>query len=158
MQKLRGEKLMDLQLLAGIFVGVFASGFLPWAAAEIIIVSAALLISPQGLVPLLIVSTTAQMLAKTTLYMAARWTPQYLPAKARNFISQARCYTEKRRAVGLIVLSSSLLSLPPFYAVAIASGTLRVPFGTFFGIGYGGMIARYAFFVWGTALVGSVTI
>ena len=33
-QDTRGDKLMDIQLLAGVFVGIFIAGFLPWPGAE----------------------------------------------------------------------------------------------------------------------------
>ena len=144
---------MDIQLLAGVFVGIFIAGFLPWPGAEAILIGAAFLVSPQELVPLVIVSTAAQMLAKTGLYAAARWAPKYLPQKARQFIHQAEKYKEKRKVMAMILLASSSLSVPPFFAVTIASGTLRIPFGMFIGTGFGGIVSRYAFFAWSAMLV-----
>ena len=147
---------MDIQLLAGVFVGIFIAGFLPWPGAEAILIGAALLVSPQALVPLVFVSTAAQMLAKTSLYAAARWAPKYLPQKARELIDQAEKYKEKRKTMTMILLASSSLSVPPFFAITIASGTLRVPFGLFVGAGFGGIVSRYAFVAWSTLLVGGI--
>ncbi len=148
---------MDFQLLAGVFVGILIAGFLPWPGAEAILIGAALLVSPQALVPLVIVSTAAQMLAKTSLYAAARWAPKYLPKKSREFIDQAEKYRQRRKTMTMILLASASLSVPPFFVVTIASGTLRVPFGMFIGAGFGGIVSRYAFFAWSAMLVGDIT-
>ena len=147
---------MDIQLLAGVFAGILIAGFLPWPGAEAILIGAALLVSPQALVPLVIVSTTAQMLAKTSLYAAARWAPKYLPQKARSLIDQAGRYRERRKTMAMILLASSSLSVPPFFVITIASGTLRVPLGMFIGAGFGGIVSRYAFFAWSAMLVSEI--
>ena len=147
---------MDIQLLAGVFVGIFIAGFVPWPGAEAILIGAAFLVSPQELVPLVVVSTTAQMLAKTTLYVAARWAPKFLPRKAREFICQAEKYKERRKTMALILLTSSSLSVPPFFVITIASGTLRVPFGMFIGAGFGGIVSRYAFFAWSAMRISEI--
>jgi membrane protein YqaA with SNARE-associated domain len=147
---------MDMQLLAGVFVGVLIAGFLPWPGAEAILIGASLLVAPQSLVPLVAVSTAAQMLAKTSLYAAARWAPKYLPQKALELIDQAEKYKEKRKTMAMILLASSSLSVPPFFVIAIASGTLRVPFGMFIGAGAGGIVSRYAFFAWSAMLVNDI--
>ncbi|MCZ6560301.1 MAG: hypothetical protein O6931_05385 [Gammaproteobacteria bacterium] len=147
---------MDMQLLAGVFVGILIAGFLPWPGAEAILIGAALLVAPQSLVPLVAVSTAAQMLAKTILYAAARWAPKYLPRKARAFIDQAEKYKEKRKTMAMILLASSSLSLPPFFDTTIASGTLRVPFGIYIGAGIGGIVSRYAFFAWSAMLINEI--
>jgi len=147
---------MDMQLLAGVFVGVLIAGFLPWPGAEAILIGAALLVAPQSLIPLVAVSTAAQMLAKTSLYAVARWAPKYLPQKAREFIDQAEKYKERRKTMAIILLASSSLSVPPFFVITIASGTLRVPFAIYIGAGVGGIVSRYAFFAWSAMLFSDI--
>ncbi len=149
---------MDMSILAGVFVGVLIAGFIPWPGAEAILIGAALLVSPHDFVPLVVVSTTAQMLAKTILYVAARWAPKFLPRKAREFICQAEKYKERRKTMALILLTSSSLSVPPFFVITIASGTLRVPIGMFIGAGFGGIASRYAFVAWSAMLATDITL
>ena len=70
--------------------------------------------------------------------------------------NQAEKYKERRKTMAMILLASSSLSVPPFFAITIASGTLRVPFGLFIGAGFGGIVSRYAFVAWSAMLVGDI--
>jgi membrane protein YqaA with SNARE-associated domain len=51
---------------------------------------------------------------------------------------------QTRRGDERAILASALTSVPPFYAVSLAAGTVRVRFGRFFAAGCAGCLLRFA--------------
>jgi len=89
-------------------------------------------------------AATAQVLAKGALYGLARWAPRGLPRRAQAGIQRVSALAARRRSPTLTVLASSTLGVPPFYLVALACGTLAVPFGAFLSAAFVGAAVRHA--------------
>ncbi|HSD29036.1 MAG TPA: hypothetical protein VLL75_17180 [Vicinamibacteria bacterium] len=136
---------MDAGLaLAGAIGFCVVGGLVPWLNTEAAVVGAALLLPPP-LVPLLVVGAAiAQVTAKGALYGVARWAPRGLPQKARAGLERAARFARGRRSLTRTVLTSSTVGVPPFYLVALACGTVAVPFGPFLTAALAGTAVRYA--------------
>ena len=66
----------------------------------------------------------------------------------RRLVARAEGMRDSKHTMAAMVLSSALVSLPPFYLVTIACGMMRVPFVPYVLLGLLGTTARYAFLVW----------
>ena len=141
--------------LAGALGICLIGGFLPWVNTEAAVVGAALLL-PTAALPLLVVgAASAQVLAKSTVYATARWAPARMPSWAPARLERLRGLGGRRRTPLLTVLASSTIGVPPFYLVALACGTVAVPFRVFLSTAFAGMVVRYAVLAVATALVRS---
>ena len=144
---------MSVVLVAGLTC--FVGGLLPWINSEVAVVGAALLL-PAGAGPALVLACTlGQMAAKCALYGVTRWAPERLPARAKRLIDRVERYRERRVLLGLAVLSSALVALPPFYLVTLACGVLRVRFALFTLAGIAGTAVRYGALAWMAVALGS---
>jgi membrane protein YqaA with SNARE-associated domain len=145
---------VDVSIL--VFAGLicFAGGLLPWINSEAAVVGAALLLPVEAAPALVLGCTVGQMAAKCALYGVSRWAPERLPARAMRLIDRVDRYRERRTLLGLAVLSSALVALPPFYLVTLACGVLRVPLSLFTLAGITGTATRYALLAWMAAGLG----
>ena len=134
------------------FVVCFVSGFLPLVNAEAYLLSVSALSPPHVAVPLTLAGALGQMLAKALLYLSGRGILR-LPLgrhgdTVKRKMEQTRAKIERHRAhAGSLMFVSAFVGLPPFYFVSILAGTLRLPFGLFFGVGLVGRILRFGVFV-----------
>jgi membrane protein YqaA with SNARE-associated domain len=136
---------MDEGLALAAALGIcIVGGFLPWVNTEAAVVAAALWLPPHALPFLVLGAAAAQVLAKGALYGLARWAPRGLPRRAQAGIQRVSALAARRRSPTLTVLASSTLGVPPFYLVALACGTLAVPFGAFLSAAFVGAAVRYA--------------
>jgi membrane protein YqaA with SNARE-associated domain len=136
---------MDQALALAAALGVcIVGGFLPWVNTEAAVVAAALWLPPGALPFLVLGAATAQVVAKGVLYGLARWAPRGLPRRAQAGLQKVSALAAGRRSPTLTVLASSTLGVPPFYLVALACGTLAVPFGAFLSAAFVGAAVRYA--------------
>jgi membrane protein YqaA with SNARE-associated domain len=147
---------MSAVLTIAAAVGLGAVGaVVPWVCTEAALVSAVILLPPR-LVPVLVLGVAlAQVAGKGALYGVARWAPRAVPQKARERLERlsARC---RRRGPSGLVLASSSLGIPPFYAVTLACGTLAVPLARFLAAALAGSLIRYAAFALATELARGV--
>ncbi len=136
---------MDQALALAAALGIcIVGGFLPWVNTEAAVVAAALWLPPGALPFLVLGAATAQVVAKSVLYGLARWAPRGLPRRAQAGIQKVSALAAGRRSPTFTVLASSTLGVPPFYLVALACGTLAVPFGAFLSAAFVGAAVRYA--------------
>lgn len=140
-------------VIAGAFLTCVVGGFLPWVNTEVVVTGAALVVAPPEIAVLVLAAATGQMLAKTSVYTLARWAPERLPRKARDFLSSPRALSGNRAGTILALLASSSVGLPPFYLTTLAAGTLRVPLMVFAGAGLAGTALRYTALALGATLV-----
>lgn len=134
---------MELSVVVGTALAVAAGGIFPWINGEAVVVAAAL-VTPRGLTPLLVVvCAVAQMAAKLALYAVARWMPERMPERARRLLARVEPFRERRALLAASVVSGSMVALPPFYLVTLASGVLRVPIAHFALAGLAGTLVRY---------------
>jgi membrane protein YqaA with SNARE-associated domain len=141
-----------LGLISVSFVVCFVSGFLPLVNAEAYLLSVSALSPARVAVPLTVAGALGQMLAKALLYLSGRGIVR-VPLgrhgdRVKQKMAQARAQLEKHsRHTGSLLFASAFLGLPPFYFVSIIAGTLRLPFGLFFGAGLVGRVLRFGIFV-----------
>jgi membrane protein YqaA with SNARE-associated domain len=136
---------MDQALALAAALGIcIVGGFLPWVNTEAAVVAAALWLPPGALPFLVLGAATAQVVAKGVLYGLARWAPRGLPRRAQAGIQRVSALAAGRRSPTFTVLASSALGVPPFYLVALACGTLAVPFGAFLSAAFVGAAVRFA--------------
>ena len=145
MPTLAGGATTTVVLLASTFGLCLLSGVVPVINVELYLISAAA-VSPRRLaLPLILLATSGQMVAKSLLYLAGRGTAQ-LPAVRLG--DRVRAVAERMRSrpgiEHLVLLGSAVTGLPPFYAVSIASGALRVSFTRFLLLGWCGRCLRFS--------------
>jgi membrane protein YqaA with SNARE-associated domain len=131
--------------LLGALAFCLFGGLLPWFNTEAAVGGAALLLPPSALPALVVGAAGAQVIAKGALYGLARWAPRSLPRRARGVIESLSVRMARRRLLGLTVLASSSVGVPPFYVTALACGTLAAPAGPFLSAAFAGALLRYAF-------------
>jgi membrane protein YqaA with SNARE-associated domain len=87
-----------------------------------------------------------QMAAKSVLYLAGRGLLR-LPLRARWARRVAAATARLRDApsgTATVVWASAFTGIPPFYAISVAAGALRVRFPFFLGAGLVGRFTRFA--------------
>lgn len=143
----------------GILIGAFGTsllaGVFPWFVGELVVVGSAVLL-PRGTLPVLIlVCAAGQLLGKTLVFSIARWAPDRLPERGRKALDRASKVGRGSKAMPITVFSSAALSIPPFYLVTLACGTLGVPFRVFVTASLGGTLLRYGAVAWSAAFLGA---
>jgi membrane protein YqaA with SNARE-associated domain len=138
----------ELSLFVGAAMTCVVSGFLPWINAELVVVGTALLLPPAAVPPLVIGCAMGQMASKAGVYGISRLAPHRLPRRLARLLSRAERLRQRKHTMAAMVLSSALMSLPPFYLVTIACGTMRLPFALYALLGLLGTTGRYAFLAW----------
>ena len=137
-------------LMLGCYGAAVTSALLPWVNAELLMLSAMPVAAAHGsLLPLAAVFTLGQMTGKSVMFWLSRRTS--LPSsRMRDAVESWRGRFERHPHSALAcVFVSAALGFPPFYAVSIAAGALRMAFGLFLAVGG---IGRFVHF--GTILVG----
>jgi membrane protein YqaA with SNARE-associated domain len=124
------------------------AGFVPIDIMEVYLVwVAALTPRSQGL-PIVALATLGQMTGKTVLYLAASGA---LKISVRKPNARLQAVREKianwRYGIGLLVLLSASVGIPPFYWVTIAAGAGRLKLPFFLVAGSVGRFARFGLFV-----------
>lgn len=127
------------------FAFCVVSGIVPFASAELYLLSASALL-PRGVAPWLVVAAASgQMVGKTVMYFAGRGALRLPGERLRRTIAEVQRRFGSRQALGdTLLLTSASLGLPPFYLVSIASGMLRVPLVRFLVLGLSGRLVRFA--------------
>ena len=137
----------------GIFVATFlyslAGGIIPFLNVEAYLLAVSALSPRATLVPVTIAATAGQMAAKSLLYLAGRGLLRVPIRKSQELIERtsARLANYRYGANALVALSA-FTGLPPFYAVSVAAGALRLSFVAFFVIGTVGRLVRFAVVFW----------
>jgi membrane protein YqaA with SNARE-associated domain len=137
----------------GIFVATFlyslAGGIIPFLNVEAYLLAVSALYPRATMVPVVVASTAGQMAAKSLLYLAGRGLLRLPIRKSRELIERtsARLANYPHGSNALVALSA-VTGLPPFYAVSVAAGALRLNFAAFFVIGTVGRAVRFAAVFW----------
>jgi membrane protein YqaA with SNARE-associated domain len=125
------------------FLVAVASGLIPFIInieAYLIAVAAIAHASP---VPMVGTVTAGQMTAKLILYLTGKGSLN-LKFIHREKMEKAVAAFEKHRGHSMAVVGfSSLVGLPPFYAVSLLAGAVRLPLVAFMVVGTIGRIIRF---------------
>ena len=117
------------------------SGFVPLVNTEACLVSAAVLSPGAQPFGVALAATLGQMTAKGLLYFSGRG---LLRLPVRRHSSKVEAIAERLRGRGgALIFVSALTGLPPFYAVSIAAGVLRLAPGSFLLFGLAGRLLRF---------------
>lgn len=147
------------ELLTGLMVGSLVGGVIPVVNAEVMVVVATLAATSAGAPAVVAVATIGQMIAKTGLFLTARWAPARLPRRARVALDRGAAAIEGREgAVNSLMLVSAVVGLPPFMGVSVAAGALRVSWQSFVVIGSIGRALRFSGVAWAAVKFGEVAL
>jgi membrane protein YqaA with SNARE-associated domain len=131
-----------LLLVAAVAV---AGSILPLSPMVPMLVSLGLLAGPALLAPVVIVAGVSEVVAKSVIYAAGAQTERALSPGRRAGLERARGYLTLKRPLRVVaILGSAVSGFPPFYAVTIAYGALRLPLADYLIAGAIGRSARYA--------------
>jgi membrane protein YqaA with SNARE-associated domain len=126
------------------FVVGMASALIPVINAELFIIFLGTVASRQMLPWLVLVSTVSHMAGKAVLYYAGRAADRLPDGWLKTKILRAQKSTHDHdRMGGALVFTSSLVGLPPFYVITVASGVVRLPFVTYMVAGFVGRLIRF---------------
>lgn len=142
-------------------VAVFAlslfTGFVPIVSLEASLLALAIALPGPQALPLAAAAAFGQVLANGLLYGSGL----KLSRTSTNTRMEALLVRLERSTTGarLLLLTSAVLGIPPFFLVSVAAGALRIPFLLFLSLGFTGQVLRFAailvlpsLFAWGRAL------
>jgi membrane protein YqaA with SNARE-associated domain len=135
----------DWSIILGTFVYCIGSAVIPVMHAEAYLITVSALAPPALAWAMVFAATAGQMVGKVGMYWAGRGVLRLPSERMRRRLAAVRARYEDHRGVGngLIFLSASS-GLPPFYAIAVAAGMLRVPLRSFISFGTAGRFLRFA--------------
>ena len=121
------------------------SALLPWANGEILLLSCtALARSPLDLFILVLAASVGHMAGKCGLYWASRSTITLQPGRFSDVLAKwGDRFQRSRSRLFMLVFVSSAVGIPPFYAVTIVAGALRIKFAPFIAVGACGRLIRF---------------
>ena len=127
-----------LMLVSALGYGV-ASAVIPVLNAEVYLVAAGAMVSRALRLPLVAVFTVGTMIGKGAMYAGASALAERATPTVRAHADRAAALLRRHPvAAWPIVCLSALVGLPPFYAITIAAGVVRlglIPFVLVGGIG-----------------------
>jgi membrane protein YqaA with SNARE-associated domain len=132
-------------IYATTFVYALVGGVIPFLNVEAYLLGVSALSPETAVLPVAAAASLGQMAAKSLMYLAGRGLlklPLRRTADALRDIT-ARLAAAECGAMTLLSLSA-VTGFPPFYAVSVAAGILRLRFVRFFVVGCGGRFLRFA--------------
>jgi len=131
-------------LVAATFAVALGGGLLPFVNVELYLVAVALAQPHTAALPLVVAAALGQTVAKMVLYgvgLGALRLPFFTGANGEKTRTRLA-----RSAFGprTVVFASALLGVPPFYAVSVAAGALRLGLLPFTLLGLAGRLLRFA--------------
>jgi membrane protein YqaA with SNARE-associated domain len=121
------------------------SGLVPVVNIEAYLVSVALLAPTLPGWPVVLIATLGQMVSKYILYVSGRDGLRPRVGRHGERLERAgRLLTEHPAGTSSVVAASAFLGLPPFYAVSVMAGVLRLPLLRFMTVASVCRVARFA--------------
>jgi len=134
---------MGSGVIVGAALAAAAGSVFPWISGEAVVAGAALMVPDSQLIALVVGCAVAQMAGKLGIYAMARWAPERMPERARRLLARTDRFRARPALLVWATATGSMVALPPFYLVTLASGVLRVPIAHFAIAGLCGTLARY---------------
>lgn len=129
-------------------VGCFVGSLVPVINTELVVLGAAAAAPAEMILPLILIASSTQMMAKSILYLAGsgllRLPKGYL---ANHFDAALARVQQRQNASSAMLFASASTGFPPFYVVSVASGALHIQFRRFLLIGFLGRTIRFAILV-----------
>ena len=134
-----------MSLLAGTFLFSLVGGVVPFLNVEAYLVSVSALAPGASVWPVALAAALGQMAAKSLLYLGGRGLLRLPMGKTRARIEAATARLATAEGRGLaIVTTSAVVGVPPFYAISVAAGVVRLRFAPFLALGLTGRLVRFA--------------
>ena len=142
------EIITKVGLYLATFIICLVSGILPLVQAEAYLISISAISSKSVALPIILISTFAQMLAKTIMYLAGRGFLNLPIGKYEKKIDKVReKFTKWENKTDLFIFISAFTGFPPFFTVSILSGILKLNLKRFFIFGFFGRFVRFSIVV-----------
>lgn len=121
-------------------------GLVPLLNVEAYLLSVSALSPRASVWGVALAAALGQMAAKSVLYLAGRGLLRLpLPVRWADRVAAAAARLSRAESgTATVVWASAVVGIPPFYAISVAAGALRVRFPFFFGAGLVGRFARFA--------------
>lgn len=143
-----------LLLLAVVALVALGGGVVPGVPVEPVLLGVAAVAPDALLVPLVIVATVGQMIAKTALCVGgARLAATLSPQRRARVDRACTAFARRPHLRNVTLIASAIAGLPPFYATTLAYGALRLPLGTFVTVGTAGRVIRFTAVVFAPQLL-----
>lgn len=135
-------------LLVSTMLGCFVGSLVPVINTELIVLAAAAAAPPELALVLVLVASTAQMAAKSILYLAGSGLLRLPRGSLGQHVEKALAAAQARQtASSSLLFASASTGFPPFYVMSVASGALRIDFRRFLMLGFLGRTVRFAVLV-----------
>lgn len=133
----------------GIYLTTFlfslVGGVVPFLNVEAYLLSLSALSPQTAVAPVALAAAMGQMAAKSLLYLTGRGLLRLPLGGKRDRIGEAAARLSNAECGAMsLVLVSAITGIPPFYAVSVAAGFLRLRFGRFLALGCCGRLLRFA--------------
>jgi membrane protein YqaA with SNARE-associated domain len=131
--------------LGSLVVGL-VSGLVPILNTEAYLLAVAAFAPSDRLLPVVLLTTLGQMIAKSLLYFAGSGvlSRRFLGARAARLEEVKRRLERAPTGVAALVFASASAGWPPFYLVSLAAGSLRYSLARFVLVGGSGRLLRFA--------------
>jgi membrane protein YqaA with SNARE-associated domain len=135
-----------VKVVLATFVFSLVGGIVPLLNVEAYLLSVSAVVPGASLWGVALAAALGQMAAKSALYLAGRGLLRLpLGAKATARVTAAAARLQHAACgTAVVVWVSAVAGIPPFYAVSVAAGALRVRFPFFLGAGLVGRFVRFA--------------
>lgn len=124
----------------------FGASFLPvGGGVEVYVLATSALLPSSFVAPLVLASAAGSVAAKTIIYMGAGKAvshPGFLTKGDKRAAFAARIQEGPWMRRGILILATTL-SIPPYYATALAAGALKTPRTEFIVVGLVGQSIRF---------------
>ncbi len=137
-----------LRLCLVTYLVCFVSGLVPLVHSETYLVSVSSFCLPSVTLPLALSAAFGQMTAKVVLYYGGRGLVRLPLGRYQAKVTAAQARFERRKgSTGLFLFASAFTGLPPFFAVSILAGMLRLALRDFVLAGLLGRVLRFGIVV-----------
>lgn len=138
---------------ASLVVG-FVSGLVPFVNSELYLVLVSTMATKPALAPVAFLSAVGQMIAKTLLFYAGRGALKIPMGRHQAKIEKVqKKFLEWENRAGLMMLVSAAVGFPPFYAVSVVAGSMRMNVIKFFAVGLIGRTLRFGAIIYFPQLI-----
>jgi len=148
------ELIGSVGVYAASFVVGFVSGLVPFVNSELYLLLVSPMVSRPALVPIALLSALGQMGAKLVLFYAGRGVFNIPFGRHQKRIDKVKeKFQQWENRLGALILLSAFAGIPPFYAVSVVVGGMKLNVVKFGVLGYIGRAARFTIIVYFPQLV-----
>lgn len=134
----------DATLYLTSFLISLTSGFIPLVSTELYILSVSTLAPGHQQLGIVLTATLGQVLAKTVIFLAGAGAADLTRLRASERVARVTAWIEQRRKYLVVVIfTSALAGLPPFYIMSVAAGAVRAPLAMFVSVSFIGRFLRF---------------